>query len=75
MKNASMRKDALHKTFQRLKLDRKGIAESMLIKLLLAGVFILIMLAVIVIMVNGGLGVTGEGNICERTGGFLRGCG
>lgn len=69
-----MRWDATYKTLAGHKWNRRGVEVSMLIKLVIAGVFLLIMIAFIIAVVNGGFGYSGENSICEKTGWFLRGC-
>jgi hypothetical protein len=47
---------------------------STLVTVLLVSVFLLVMLATIIYLAKNGNIFSGEGNICERTFGFIRGC-
>lgn len=55
-------------------MNREAMEVQTLITVLLALVFLLLMLAVVIALFQDGNVFSGAGNICEKTGGFIRGC-
>lgn len=55
-------------------MNKKAMEVQTLIIVVLAVVFLLVMLTVFIMLAGDYNIFSGEGNICERTGGFIRGC-
>jgi hypothetical protein len=55
-------------------MNKKAMEIQTLVIVVIGVVFLLVMLTIAIILFTQGNPFTGESNLCERTGGFIRGC-